>query len=67
MKAPPGGGKLHMVCPRLLELDARHGEHAAGMKYPVNLDPSHKHNSDCGCLIDPEGHTAHTLVFPPGS
>lgn len=27
-----------MVCPRLLELDKRHGEHRAGPKYPLHPD-----------------------------
>ena len=42
--------KLYFVCPRLLELDARHGEHNCGQKYPE--------------LEDPEGHLTNLhLVF----
>lgn len=55
-----------MVCPRLLELDERHGEYQAGVKYPLSLRHE-KHDPKCGCLIDWEGHRAATLVLPPGS
>lgn len=56
-----------MVCPRLLELDARHGEHLAGAKYPVSVEHWTTHDQNCDCLIDPEGHKTTTLVLPPGS
>jgi hypothetical protein len=56
-----------MVCPRLVELDKRHGEHLAGFKYRLDHSDKHEHGPDCGCLIDWEGHSATLLVLPPDS
>jgi hypothetical protein len=45
-------GRAHFICDRLYQLDERHGQHAAGTRHPD--------------LVDPEGHTALTLVWGEG-
>jgi len=57
-------GQSYLVCPRLLELDKRHGEHNCGLKYPLPLD--HEHDPECGCFIDLEGHSTVLLAWAPG-
>lgn len=77
MKAPDDvGAVFHMVCPRLLELDKRHADHAAYHVHPLTVhfeDPENPdsspvlpHSKDCGCLIDRGGHKAATVILAAG-
>ncbi len=61
-------GHAYLVCPRLLELDRRHGEHpskwapcrrGANCRRPA----PHKHEEE---LVDPEGHTVNDFFWVPG-
>ena len=61
-----GAGASYLVCPRLLELDARHGEHPS--KGPEcrrggRCSRKHKHEP---LLVDPEGHSVNLYVWVPG-
>lgn len=60
-------GHAYLVCPRLLELDARHGEHwskgppcRAGRQCPRE----HEHETQ---LLDPEGHRTVDFYWGPGA
>lgn len=59
-------GHSYLVCPRLLELDERHGEHWS--KFPpcrhglrCNLDHQHEEK-----IIDGQGHTVNDFHWTPG-
>lgn len=60
-------GSAWLVCPRLLELDPRHGQHSIkappcrrGHSCPID----HRHER---LLVDPEGHLAVHFVWQAGS
>lgn len=53
-------GRAYLVCPRLLELDKRHGQ-APETWHWTWRHPGHKAE-----LKDPEGHTANTLLWVAG-
>lgn len=62
-----GSGHSYLVCPRLLELDRRHGEHPSKWKpcrrgLPCQHD--HRHEAE---LVDPEGHSVNDYFWLPGS
>lgn len=59
-------GASYLVCPRLLKLDPRHGEHPS--KWPDcrrggRCTRRHKHES---LLVDPEGHSVNLFLWVPG-
>lgn len=61
-----GNGHDYLVCPRLLELDARHGEHPT--KWPKcrrgrPCGRNHEHEVE---LVDPEGHTVNDYFWVSG-
>lgn len=66
MRLYHSAGRSYLVCPRLLELDARHGE------LPATLPPCrhgracmHDHDHETP-LVDPEGHTVTLFAWSPG-
>jgi len=59
-------GRAYLVCPRLLELDVRHGEHPDKWKPCRRGQPcQHDHEHEEG-LLDPEGHTTNLFMWAPG-
>ena len=66
MRTYHGSGHSYLVCPRLLEMDKRHGEHpskwAACRRGEVCGRP-HKHEK---ALFDPEGHMVTDFYWLPG-
>lgn len=67
MKLYKATGRSYLVCPRLLDLDARHGEH-------WSKGPSCRHGGQCPAdhehethLVDPEGHRVADVLMLAGS
>lgn len=59
-------GHAYRVCPRLLELDPRHGQHHSRWPKCWRGDrclADHEHGTT---LIDPEGHTVNDFYWVPG-
>ena len=59
-------GHSYLVCPRLLQLDKRHGEHwekAPKCRRGEQCLKSHKHEA---VLLDPEGHLVVDFYWFPG-
>ena len=59
-------GMSYLVCPRLLELDPRHGQHPdrwLPCRRGNRCMYEHEHETE---LVDPEGHTANLFIWPPG-
>lgn len=66
MKVFSGSGHDYLVCPRLLELDLRHGEHWSKWLPCRRGKPCqhpHAHESE---LLDPEGHTVNDYYWVAG-
>lgn len=60
-------GHAYLVCPRLLELDLRHGEHRSrphcAARHGASCPIQHDHET---FLNDPEGHTVNDFYWLPG-
>lgn len=60
-------GHSYLVCPRLLELDVRHGQHWSKgdpCRRGKQCPKLHDHETK---LVDPEGHTVNDFYWGPGS
>lgn len=66
MRIYHGAGHAYLVCPRLLELDQRHGEYPDKWPPCRRGDPCRRPHHHERALVDPEGHMVNDFYWLPG-